>query len=451
MAGTALFVDDDRSFSSLAVAALRREGFDVRVARSLHEARIALSTDAPDVVVLDRRLPDGDGLDFLPEIRMRAPASTVLVVTAHGDIASAVDAIRAGAADYLTKPVELTDLVMKAKRSLDAIRLHDRLEQAEAQILDRWDLIAPRSAVMQDVLGTIERIAGTPRSPVLLLGETGSGKEVLARHLHRRSCGPDAPFIHLNCAALPESTFESELFGHERGAFTDASAARRGLVEVANGGTLFLDEIGELPSGLQAKLLTFLDSGRFRRLGGTTEHESSARVVGATNRDLEAQMRAGGFRQDLWFRLSVFRIDVPPLRERRDDVVPLAHALFDRLRGELGRRQLVLGPQAERRLLAYAFPGNVRELRNLLERALVLESGPTLQLDLLERGSAAEPADAGEFRVSDGPITMDELQRRYARHVLEALGGKRMEAADVLGVSYPTFLKRIEDRDDDAD
>jgi DNA-binding NtrC family response regulator len=211
------------------------------------------------------------------------------------------------------------------------------------------------------------------------------------------------------------------------------------------------DEIGELPSGLQAKLLTFLDSGRFRRLGGTTEHESSARVVGATNRDLEAQMRAGGFRQDLWFRLSVFRIDVPPLRERRDDVVPLAHALFDRLRGELGRRQLVLGPQAERRLLAYAFPGNVRELRNLLERALVLESGPTLQLDLLERGSAAEPADAGEFRVSDGPITMDELQRRYARHVLEALGGKRMEAADVLGVSYPTFLKRIEDRDDDAD
>jgi two-component system response regulator AtoC len=443
MAGSTLLVEDDRSFSSLAAAVLRREGMTVTLARSLHEARVALSEDAPEIVILDRRLPDGDGMEFLPEVRARVPAAAILVVTAHGDIASAVEAMRLGATDYLTKPVELADLVMKAQRSLASLRLHDRLEQAEAQISSRFGLIRPRSAAMSRIIDLLERVAGSPRSPVLLLGETGSGKEVLARHLHDRAAGPEAPFIHLNCAALPESTFESELFGHERGAFTDARAARRGLVEAAHGGTLFLDEVGEMPLALQAKLLTFLDSGRFRRLGGTTEHESSARVVAATNRDLEEQIRTSAFRQDLWFRLGVFRIDVPPLRERREDVVPLAHALLERLSAEIGRRGFRLGARAEERLLAYAFPGNVRELRNILERALVLEAGPTLQLELLDGSPQAASDDATAFRVSDGPITMEELERRYARHVLRALGGRRMDAAVALGLSYPTFLKRL--------
>jgi DNA-binding NtrC family response regulator len=381
-------------------------------------------------------------MEFRPEVRARVPAAAILVVTAHGDIASAVEAMRVGATDYLTKPVELADLVMKAQRSLASLRLHDRLEQAEAQISSRWGLIPARSAAMTGIIDLLDRVARSPRSPVVLLGETGSGKEVLARHLHDRAAGPEAPFIHLNCAALPESTFESELFGHERGAFTDARAARRGLVEVAHGGTLFLDEVGEMPLALQAKLLTFLDSGRFRRLGGTTEHESSARVVAATNRDLEEQIRSGAFRQDLWFRLSVFRIDVPPLRERREDVVPLAHALLERLSAEIGRRGFRLGTRAEERLLAYAFPGNVRELRNILERALVLEAGPTLQLELLD-GAPQAANDHDAFRVSDGPITIEELERRYARHVLRALGGRRMDAAAALGLSYPTFLKRL--------
>jgi DNA-binding NtrC family response regulator len=440
-----LLIDDDRSFSALAAAALQREGFPVTLARSLHEAREAIAKEAPALIILDRRLPDGDGLTFLPELKQLVPGATVVMVTAHGDISSAVDAMRGGAADYLVKPVELTDLVMKARRTVESIRLQDRLQQAEQELQGRRHLILPRSPRMKQVLEVVERIARSPRSAVLLLGETGTGKEVLARHLHAISAGDNAPFVHVNCAAVPATTFESELFGHERGAFTDARAARRGLVEVASGGTLFLDEVGELPLPLQAKLLTFLDSGRFRRLGGVGELASTARVVAATNRDLQTQIKDGTFREDLWFRLSVFKIDLPPLRERREDVVPLAEGILSDLKAELGRRTVSMGERARNRLATYSFPGNVRELRNILERALVLEPGPELALEVLEAApQTAQSASSTDFRVAGGPIPMDELERRYARFVLDQLGGRRMEAAKALDISYPTFLKRIE-------
>jgi two-component system, NtrC family, response regulator AtoC len=441
-------VDDDRSFSSLAQAALTREGWPVRLARSLHEARRALEVDAPDVVVLDRRLPDGDGLDFLSALRTQLPDVPVLMVTAHGDIQSAVEAIRAGAADYMAKPVELADLVLRVGRSFGEQSLRERLTRAEAELSRRRKLVAPSSLAMRQLLAALERIATTPRSPVLLLGPTGSGKEILARHLHALSHAGQAPFVQVNCAALPESVVESELFGHEKGAFTDARATRRGLVEAANGGTLFLDEVGELPLGLQAKLLTFLDSGNYRRVGSSSEETSLARVVAATNRDLQAEIQAGRFREDLWFRLSVFALQVPPLRERTEDILPLAEALLAELVTELGRKGAVLGPVARERMLRYPFPGNVRELRNVLERALVLEPGPELDLPVLDgrpEPLPGVPAGGGPFLVPGTPIAMDELERRYARHVLEQLGGRRVEAAKALGLSYPTFLKRIED------
>lgn len=446
MSFSVLIVDDDRSFSSIAAAALKREGFPTQLAHSLYEARNAATKSAPDAVILDRRLPDGDGLDFLPELRGLLPSAVVIMVTAHADIASAVDAIRAGAADYVVKPIELADVVMKVRRSAEEVRLKERLEQVEAELSERHRFLPPQSQSMSQVVTMVERIALAPRSPVLLLGETGVGKEVLARHLHVLSSGKQAPFIHVNCAALPESTVESELFGHERGAFTDAKTARRGLVEVASGGSLFLDEIGELPLLLQAKLLTFLDSGRFRRLGGTSEQTSTARIVAATNRDLQAEVTAGRFREDLIFRLSVFRIKVPPLRDRKDDIVPLAEAIFQGLKAELGKREYSLSSEAKQRLLSYRFPGNVRELRNLLERALVLEAGPELSLELLtgapgEAGAASHPDD---FHVGQ-VMTIEELERRYVRFALERFGGRRMEAARALGLSYPTFLRRLEE------
>jgi two-component system response regulator AtoC len=273
---------------------------------------------------------------------------------------------------------------------------------------------------------------------VVLLGETGSGKEALAWHLHQRSFGAAMPFIQLNCAALPESMAESELFGHERGAFTDARSTRRGLVELAARGTLFLDEVGELSAPLQAKLLTFLDGGRFRRLGGSTELTSVTRVVAATNRDLEQQVKAGRFREDLWFRLSVFRIDVPPLRERREDVAPLAEELLQRVAREQGRRDVpALSSEALALLQRYAFPGNVRELRNILERALALESGPELKLDWVVVRNAA----GGAGFTSNGVEPLDSLERRYAKWALDQLGGKKLETARALGISHPTFAK----------
>jgi two-component system, NtrC family, response regulator AtoC len=447
MSRSILLIDDDRGFSSLAQAALAREGIPVILARSLHEARETLEKAAPELVVLDRRLPDGDGLDFLPELRTHLPRTPVVMVTAHGDIQSAVDAIRAGATDYVAKPVELTDLVMRARRAMGEQNLRERLSRVEAELSGRRRLVSPRSPAMRQVMTMLERIATSPRSPLLLLGPTGAGKEVLARHLHAVGAGEDAPFVHVNCAALPESTVESELFGHEKGAFTDAKTSRRGLVEVASSGTLFLDEIGELPLGLQAKLLTFLDSGRFRRVGSSAEESSTARIVGATNRNLEQEIRAGRFREDLWFRLSVFALHVPALKERPEDIEPLAEQLLAELGQELGRKGARLSEQGRARLRSYPFPGNVRELRNVLERALVLEPGPELSLSLLgtPREALDGTAPAGSFVVSGEPRPLEDIEKRYVRHVLTQLGGRRVEAARVLGLSYPTFLKRLED------
>ena len=438
-----LLVDDDRAFASMAAAALEREGFSVTPAHALHGARQAILSRDFDLILLDRRLPDGDGLRYLGELRATQPGAAVVMVTADDDVSNAVEALRLGAKDYVVKPVDMGDLIFKARRASEERQLRDRLERAENELSARHRLIPPASQAMKDVIESLERIAGRPRSPVLLLGETGVGKEVLARHLHARSA-PAAPFVHLNCAAISEQTAESELFGHEKGAFTDAKSSRRGLVEIATGGTLFLDEVGELSPALQAKLLTFLDSGQFRRLGGGEIRTSTARIVAATNRDLEADIQKRAFRSDLWFRLSVFKVVIPPLRERREDVLILAEAMLEDLRQEMGKPVLRLSAKARRRLAAYPFYGNVRELKNVLERAAVMEKGLELALDMLEVGSVGGPAREGpEFVVAGPPITLEELQDRYVAHVLAQVGGKRMEAAQALGISYPTLAKRL--------
>jgi two-component system response regulator AtoC len=442
-----LVVDDDRGFCTLAAAALVREGFEVATARSLHETRELLRKSSPSLVFLDRRLPDGDGLQFLPELRAQAPDAQVMMVTAFSDIASVVDAVRAGATDYLVKPVELADLVMKARRTHESRRLNDRLAQAEAELVGRHRLSPPRSPAMRAVIDMVERIAAVPRRPVLLLGETGSGKEVVARYLHHLRVQDGALFVHVNCAALPASTFESELFGHERGAFTDADRARRGLVEVAHGGTLFLDEIGELPPNLQAKLLTFLDAGSFRRLAATTESTSSARVVAATNRDLTELIGQGKFREDLYFRLSTFRIEVPPLRQRREDILPLAQEMVDALCLEMGRRPVPLSEAARARLLAYRFPGNVRELRNILERALALRHGgvPLEELprvlELAPLPAAGALAPAGDYRELKRQA-VDRFEREYLVQLLREHDGNVRQASRASGIERMQ-LKRL--------
>jgi two-component system, NtrC family, response regulator AtoC len=451
MNASVLVVDDDKAFQLLADEALTAEGFEVRAVGTIARALAAIDDSAPDVIILDRRLPDGDGIDMLASLRAEgASAPLVIVVTAYGDVENAVEALRAGAWDYLTKPVQLTDLVVKLHKVLEARGLRDRLKIARAGTAEP-PAVAPKSAAMQKVMQTLSSVAQSPLTPVLLVGPSGSGKQRAAELLHAttfQAVDADAPFMQVNCAALPEDLIENELFGHEKGAFTDAKTTQRGLIEMARGGTLFLDEITEMPTRSQAKLLKFLDTFRVRRLGGQREIAVELRVVAATNADVREMVRSGKFREDLYHRLSVFSVAVPPLAERRDDIPGLAEAFVRYFATRVKKRVVGISAAALRALAEYDFPGNVRELRNLIERAVILAPGPTVtERDLMFPPRAGAAPTGGFFgvglRVDGTPPPLEEVERTYVARVLEHCQGHRTAAAQTLGVSYPTFLKRL--------
>jgi two-component system response regulator AtoC len=445
-----LVVDDERSFRLMAEEALSSEGFDVRTAGTLARARVELDKTAPDVMILDRRLPDGDGIDLLRELAASGQLTAqVIVVTAYADVNNAVEALQAGAVDYLTKPLQVTDLIIKVRKVLEARGLRDRLALAKPDA--KLPIIQPHSAAAREVMFKLEQVAQSPFTPVFLVGPSGAGKQYAAEMLHKMTFPDDpesAPFVEVNCAALPAHLVESELFGHERGAFTDAKTMRRGLIELADGGTLFLDEITELPEPSQAKLLKFLDSMRFRRLGGQREIEVSLRIVAATNRDV-ARLDPGRFREDLYHRLAVFLVHIPSLAERRDDIPELVENFVRYFGGRVKKRITGISSSAMTALAAYSYPGNVRELRNIIERAIILTPGPEIterDVILPERREAKnEPAAFFNVRLgADGtPPPVEVVERNYVARVLEHLGGKRMAAAQTLGISYPTFLKRL--------
>jgi two-component system, NtrC family, response regulator AtoC len=449
-----LVVDDEQMFRLLAETALSSEGFEVRTAPTLAKAKAEVERSAPDIIVLDRRLPDGDGIHYLRDLRTEGgSAPIVIVVTAYGDVENAVEALRAGAADYLTKPVQATDLVIKLRKVLEARGLRDRLalkrRGAGGVSVPR---VEPNSPSERAVYERLRSIAQSPLTPVILVGPSGVGKQYAAELLHALTYGKtdqDAPFVDLNCAALPSELVESELFGHEKGAFTDAKNTRRGLIEMADGGTLFLDEVTEMPLPTQAKLLKFLDNMRLRRVGGDREITVSLRVVAATNRDIQDQVKAGRFREDLYHRLSVFLIAIPPLAQRREDIPDLAAAFVSFFAERIKKRITGLTPGAVKTLQGYGYPGNVRELRNIIERAVILSSGPEVsERDIvLPERELSRGADGPFFsiRVGDGegPPALEAVERQYVARVLEHFEGKRMQAAQALGISYPTFLKRL--------
>ena len=455
-----LVVDDDRSFRVVAQAALAAEGYEVRTAHSGGEALAAALELRPDVVVLDRNLPDADGLEVLRRLLtgLGSDAPLVIMATAYGEIENAVAAIKAGAFDYLAKPFELPALVVTVGQAVAARQLRrraDGLSSASRRRLERG-FCTGASPAMQRAFELAERVAASPDTTVLVTGESGSGKEVVAGLVHLRTPGRgEAPLVELNCAAIPETLLEAELFGHEKGAFTDAARARPGLLEEAEGGTLFLDEIGDMPLPTQAKLLKVLETKRFRRLGGSRDLDADVRFVAATHRDLDEAVARGTFRHDLFHRLDVFRIHVPPLRERPEDVLPLARWFLAELAGPAGQRLDGLLPETERRLLAYPFPGNVRELRNVIERAVILEQGPALSPEaVLLRPQAATPAQpSGPPREAGAPAaagaaeppTLAEVERRYLLELLERAGGNKSQVARWMGVSYPTVAKKIAD------
>jgi two-component system response regulator AtoC len=448
-----LVADDESGFRVLAEEALSSEGFDVRTAGTLKQARTDIESWAPDVLILDRRMPDGDGIDFLKNLRAaEPPATVVIVITAYGDVENAVEALRAGAWDYLTKPVQLTDLVIKLRKVLEARGLRDRLVMARHSAAGP-PTVESRTQAMREVGDRLRSVSASPTTPVFVRGPSGVGKQRAAETLHSLTWSgseSDAPFVEVNCAALPDDLVESELFGHEKGAFTDARATRRGLVEVADGGTLFLDEITELPLRSQAKLLKFMDTMRFRRLGGQRELAVELRVVAATNQDVEALVAEGRFREDLYHRLAVFVLTIPPLAARRDDVPDLARTFVSFFAGRLKKRGLELADSAVAALRAYDYPGNVRELRNIIERAVILARGGSITEDdiVLPRRRAMTPGAGYFFSLAETegrPPTLEEMERAYTARVLEHFAGRRTAAAQALGISYPTFLKRLRD------
>src|SRR3954468_6709372 len=460
MKPTVLVIDDEKTFRIVAEEALSAEGFAVTSASSGQAGLVAWQREPADLVILDRHLPDTDGIAILEamtrESREKNIDTLIVVATAYADVTSAVQALKLGAFDYLSKPLQLPEFLVTVRKAIEAKRLRAQVRQltdrAQAAM---GDLVVGSSAAMKKVIDMVDKVAEAPDTTVLIQGESGTGKELIADLIARRTVGrKDGPFVEINCASVPENLLESELFGFERGAFTDAKSQKRGLFEEADGGALLLDEVGEMPVGTQAKLLKVLEEMTFRRLGGTRDLSINVRVVAATNKELADEVERGKFRLDLYHRLDVFHIRVPPLRERPEDIMLLATHFLARFATRMRKPAAKFAPQTERLLLAYDYPGNVRELRNVIERAVILSTEEVIGDDCIvlsgpSRTGAAAVVPPSFFSIDvDGagkPPDLDALERAYIARLLTFAGGNRTAVARLLGVSYPTIAKKIAD------
>ena len=443
---TALVVDDDAAMRELVVSLLEDAGIQALSAGSAEEAVARLAESDCDVVLSDIRMPERSGIDLLAQIREVRPDTPVVLMTAFGSIDSAVEAMRAGAFDYVTKPFKRDALLVTLERALERRALEEenrRLRRAVDQTSSFGDLLGA-SPAMRDIFALIRRVADG-RSSVLITGESGTGKEVVARTIHFTSARKDRPFVPINCTAIPEGLLESELFGHVKGAFTGAHVTKRGLFEQANGGTLFLDEIGDMGLGLQGKLLRVLQDREVRPVGGTQSVKVDVRIIAATNRDLRQEIEAGRFRRDLFYRLNVIPIEIPPLRERPEDVPLLAEACLRRHADGTPRR---LSPAALERLKRCRWEGNARELENVIERALALCEGTEIGADdlPLPEEPPGPASDAGELarQALERKLSLAELENLYIEQVLEHTHGNKVQAARILGINRRTLYRRGE-------
>jgi DNA-binding NtrC family response regulator len=438
-----LLVDDDPQIIGLLSKFFEREGWEVFRANDATSCSDTYERERADIVILDLDLPGLSGLHLLEVLLLRDPDATVIMLTGHGDIATAVEAMRLGAENFLTKPVELAHLAAAAARAYEKVELRRRNRFWIEKQTESTDLAAlGRSAPMRELARQIELLAASDTT-VLLLGETGTGKGWTAHLIHGRSARASAPLVEINCAGLSATFLDSELFGHEKGAFTDAKEQKRGLFELAHTGTVFLDEIGDLGPELQPKLLKVLESRKFRRLGGTREIEVDVRLVAATNHDLEAQVKAGKFREDLYYRLSVLPLKLPPLRKRgRDDVADLAVRLLLDLHRRVGRGPMRFSPEAMAVIAHYTWPGNIRELRNVLERALIMAPDADMMLPahLPPEIFTAAPTDSGP---ADVGLPLEEVEKRHIMRVLAHHNDNRSRAAKALGISRATLYEKL--------
>ena len=441
-----LVADDDQDSCHALSALLAGWGYEVAEAVDGSEALGRAVAFRPSLIVTDLVMPGMDGLALLKALRVELPASTVIVLTGHATIETAVAAMRDGAYDYLTKPVDLRRLralVDKALEQSEVLRevtlLRRQLDSTQAM-----GTLIGASAPMQEIYKTIEQ-AATTSAPVLISGESGTGKELAARTIHSLSVRGKGPFVAINCGAIPETLLESELFGHERGAFTGAVERRAGYFELADGGTLFLDEIAEMSAALQAKYLRVLQDGVVRRLGGRAELKVDVRIIAATNRDPREAIKQGAFREDLYYRLNVFSFTMPPLRVRKGDIPLLAEAFVTEFAGKYDRAAKALGAEALETLARHSWPGNVRELRNCLERAVVGSTGPELTGALLplDLPPLPEAAGASTSAPSPPPLSLDEAERLHILRTLAALGSNKTRTAESLGISLKTLHNKL--------
>jgi len=452
-----LIADDEPLIRKSIESVLRDEGFDVSAAGSGADAWATFQEDRPDVVLLDLVLGDADGLELLRRMRGLVADCKVILISAHGSIESAVTAMKLGGYDFIRKPFEIEEIVAAVRNAARTTSLEKRVAYLSAQERKRQGggAFVHASARMAELLREIELIAASPVPTVLVTGESGTGKQAVARMLHDGSTRAGGPFVELNASAIPDALVESELFGHERGAFSDARERKLGLVEVADGGTLFLDEVGDLGVGAQAKLLTFLEQRTFRRVGATGARRVDARVVAATNRPLATMVNERRFREDLFYRLNAITIHLPALRERLEDVRPLAEHFVAQSAQELNRRFKALAPETVGLLQRHSWPGNVRELKAVIARAVLLHDEDTLQPAHLPaalvaaalNAPAAPAVNATDARVAIP--TLEEVELAHIRRVLDLCGGNRTVAAQHLGITRQTLTKRLGGAADD--
>ena len=445
--GTVLVVDDEPSMREMLSIVLKREGYDVVLADCGKAAVEILRHRPVDLLISDIRMPDMNGVDVLRAAKQIDAAIVCIMITAFKSTESAVEALRLGAHDYLDKPFDIEQLKKKVRRALERRRLRDYT-------------ILGESPKIEEIRERIKRVAPT-NSTILITGESGTGKELVARAIHNQSKRAARPFIALSCGALPETLLESELFGHEKGAFTSADSTKNGLVEAAERGSLFLDEIGEMSLMMQVKLLRFLQERRFRRVGGTEEKDADVRVITATNQDLAKMVEAGDFRRDLFYRVNVIKVEVPPLRERKEDILPLAQHFIDKFNQQMGKDVKGLAPSAKRTLDSYTWRGNVRELENVIERAVALEERDMVQAESLDLGdipgqdrrfaqhtvgdpfAAVGHASEGPERLPESGFVLEQhvqnIEREYLAQALQQAGGVKVRAAGLLGMSFRSF------------
>ncbi len=433
-----LAVDDEEPFRRLLKKELSRKGFNVETAPDGKSAVNLLKDNAYDVILLDIIMPGIDGISLMKKLKADAASPVIIVLTGRATVETAVDAMKSGAYDYLTKPYKLDELVIVIHRAYEyrMLAIKNQLLQQELVRKEAPEEFIYKSKHLQDIFSLIKKIAPTD-SPVLIQGETGTGKELVANTIWHYSKRNTFPFIALNCATLSEHLIESEIFGHEKGAFTDAYQTKHGIVEVADKGTLFLDEISEMPLGLQAKLLRFLDSGEFRRVGGTKLLNVDVRVVTASNRDLKDFIREGRFREDLYYRLNVINITIPPLRERREDIAELSKFFLKKYSRKLSKPISDFTPEAMVLLDNYIWPGNVRELENVIERAVILCD--TEKMDVEDLSIPAMPLS----KEKGIPPSLDEMEREYIRRVLRETHGNQSKASQMLGIDRKTLYLKL--------